>query len=69
MMLRFYIMDEHGLITKGRENLDEMEKLFHDLYYLAADEKHMEGWNLLDVVKEVKPDALIGKIFRKSTIM
>lgn len=57
---RFYIMDEHGLITKGRKNLDEMEKLFHDLYYLAADEEHMEGWNLLDVVREIKPDALIG---------
>ena len=57
---RFYILDEHGLVTKARHNLSEMEELFHDLSILAADETDMEGLGLLDVIKAVKPTGLIG---------
>lgn len=56
----FYIIDEKGLITKARPNLVEMEDLFHDLTSFAADETHMEGMNITQTIKEVKPNILIG---------
>lgn len=55
-----YIVDERGLITKARDNLDKMEELFYDLKTFAAEETNMEGMGLLDVVKKVKPNILIG---------
>ncbi|XP_059097356.1 uncharacterized protein LOC131891736 isoform X1 [Tigriopus californicus] len=55
-----YIVDERGLITKARDNLDKMEELFYDLKTFAAEETNMEGMELLEVVKTVKPNILIG---------
>ena len=57
---RFYIIDQDGLITKGRKNLAEMEDLFYDLSNFAAEENEWEGMGLKDVVEKVKPDILIG---------
>ena len=55
-----YIVDANGLITKNRKNLAEMEELFYDLSSFAAEETEMEGKSLLEVVKHVKPNILIG---------
>ena len=57
---RFYIVDADGLITKDRKNLLELEELFYDLTTFAAEETDMEGQSLLEVVKKVKPNILIG---------
>ena len=38
-----------------------MEDLFHDLTSFAADETSMEGMNIVDTIKAVKPNILIGK--------
>ncbi len=55
-----YICDERGLITKARPDLEEMERHFYDLSSFAAHETEMEGAGLLDVVRRVRPTALIG---------
>jgi len=57
---RFYIIDQDGLITKGRKNLEEMEDLFYDLSSFAVDDTSLEGMSLLDTINMVKPDILIG---------
>ena len=57
---RFYIIDQDGLITKGRKNLAEMEDLFYDLSSFAVDDKSLEGLSLIDTIKMVKPNLLIG---------
>jgi len=57
---RFYIIDQDGLITKGRKNLEEMEDLFHDLSSFADDDTSLEGMSLLDTINMVKPNILIG---------
>jgi len=57
---KFYILDERGLITKARSNLMELEENFYDLSTFAEDDTSMEGMGLLDVVKAVKPNILIG---------
>ncbi len=55
-----YVCDEKGLITRARRGLLEMEELFYDLSSFAAEETEWEGAPLLDVVKLVKPNVLIG---------
>jgi len=57
---RFYIIDQDGLITKGRKNLAEMEDLFYDLSSFAVDDPSLEGLSLIDTINMVKPNVLIG---------
>ena len=57
---RFYIIDQDGLITKGRKNLAEMEDLFYDLSSFAVDDTSLEGMSLIDTINMVKPNVLIG---------
>merc|ERR1719219_2049397 len=57
---RFYIIDQDGLITKGRKNLAEMEDLFYDLSSFAVDDTSLEGLSLIDTINRVKPNVLIG---------
>jgi len=57
---RFYIIDQDGLITKGRKNLAEMEDLFYDLSSFAVDDASLEGLSLIDTINRVKPNVLIG---------
>merc|ERR1712223_2213629 len=57
---KFFILDERGLITKARSNLMELEENFYDLSTFAEDDTSMEGMGLLDVVKAVNPNILIG---------
>jgi len=57
---RFYIIDQDGLISKSRPNLAEMEDLFHDLSTFAVDDPQMEGMSLVDTIKKVQPNVLIG---------
>jgi len=57
---QFFILDEHGLITKARSNLAELEENFYDLSAFAEDDTSLEGLNLLEVIKKVRPNVLIG---------
>jgi len=57
---RFFIIDQDGLISKSRSNLAEMEDLFYDLSTFAVDDPTMEGMSLVDTIKKVKPNVLIG---------
>lgn len=57
---RFYIVDHNGLISKSRSNLAEMEEQFYDLSSFAVDDPDMEGMSLIDTIKKVKPNILIG---------
>ena len=57
---RFYIVDDRGLITKDRDNLMEMEENFYDLSSFACRDSTMEGMSLLETVKKVRPNILIG---------
>merc|ERR1719233_221465 len=57
---RFFIVDKDGLISKSRHNLTEMEDEFYDLSSFAVEDTSMEGMSLLDTVKKVKPNILIG---------
>jgi len=57
---QFYILDKDGLITKNRKNLSELERSFHNLKHFARKEVQMEGDDVLDVVKKVRPNILIG---------
>ena len=57
---RFYILDKDGLISKDRKNLSELERSFYNLKNFARKEADMEGMNVLEVVKRVKPGILIG---------
>ena len=43
---KFFILDEHGLITKARSNLSELEENFYDLSTFAEDDTSMEGENI-----------------------
>ncbi|KAE9611187.1 hypothetical protein Lal_00012092 [Lupinus albus] len=57
---QFWVVDAQGLITEGRENIDP------DALPFARNLKEMdrqglrEGASLVDVVKQVKPDVLLG---------
>jgi len=57
---RFWILDRDGLITRGRENLLDLEETFFDLPSFARPEIEMEKASLLEVIKVAKPDVLIG---------
>jgi len=57
---RFFIVDKDGLISKHRSNLAEMEEDFYDLSSFAVADADMEGLSLLDTIKKVKPNILIG---------
>jgi len=57
---RFYIVDHNGLISKSRSNLAEMEEQFYDLSSFAVDDPDMEGMSLIDTIRKVKPNILIG---------
>jgi len=57
---RFYILDKDGLISKDRKNLSELERSFYNLKHFARKEADMEGLDVLEVVKRVKPGILIG---------
>jgi len=57
---QFFILDAEGLITKARHNLSELEENFYDLSSFAEDDTSMEGLNLLEVIKKVQPNVLIG---------
>jgi len=57
---RFFIVDHNGLISKSRPTLKEMEEQFYDLSSFAVDDPNMEGMSLLDTVKKVKPNIIIG---------
>ncbi|XP_023348002.1 NAD-dependent malic enzyme 59 kDa isoform, mitochondrial isoform X2 [Eurytemora carolleeae] len=57
---RFWIIDDKGLISKSRSNLAEMEDLFYDLSSFAVDDPALEGMGLVDTIKLVKPNILIG---------
>ena len=56
---KFFIVDQDGLITKSRHNLEEMEEQFFDLSSFAAGDSAMEGISLLETVRRVKPNILI----------
>jgi len=60
MGAQFFILDQHGLITKARSNLAELEENFYDLSTFAEDDTSLEGMQLLDVIKKVQPNILIG---------
>ena len=45
----------------GRSNLSAMEEEFYDLSSFAVDDPDMEGLSLLDTVRKVKPNILIGE--------
>ena len=45
-----------------RSNLAEMEEQFFDLSSFAVDDPAMEGMSLIDTIKKVKPNILIGKL-------
>jgi len=57
---KFHILDERGLISKSRDTLAEQEDLFYDLSSFAVDDPAMEGMSLVDTIKHVKPNILIG---------
>jgi len=56
----FNIIDADGLISKSRPKLPELEELFPDLSSFAKTDSSLEGLNLLETVKVVKPTILIG---------
>jgi len=57
---RFYIVDDRGCISKGRDNLLEMEENFFDLSSFAARDEGMEGLSLLETIRRVRPSILVG---------
>ena len=64
---QFYLLDVNGLISKKRNNLD------HRILPFARKETEFEGMDLLNVIKLVKPNCLIGlsgagRIFTKEIL-
>jgi len=57
---RFFIVDKDGLISKHRPSLAKMEEEFYDLSSFAVADAAMEGKSLLETVKMVKPNIIIG---------
>ncbi|KAL2892271.1 NAD-dependent malic enzyme 59 kDa isoform mitochondrial [Bienertia sinuspersici] len=55
---QFYLIDKDGLITKERKNLDPAAAPFAK--YPGETEGLREGSNLVEVVRKVKPDVLLG---------
>jgi len=58
--MNFFIVDAKGLITKGRSNLKEMEEQFYDLSNVVSPDTGLEGLSLLETVRAVKPNILVG---------
>ncbi|KRX09742.1 hypothetical protein PPERSA_02614 [Pseudocohnilembus persalinus] len=58
----FWIHDKNGLITHARTNFDELQDSFTDLQDFAksGSETRLEGESLVDTIKRVQPDVLIG---------
>ena len=50
----------------NRSNLAEMEDLFYDLSSFAVDDPALEGMGLVDTIKLVKPNILIGEFLIKA---
>uniref|UniRef100_A0A803MPX9 Malic enzyme n=2 Tax=Chenopodium quinoa TaxID=63459 RepID=A0A803MPX9_CHEQI len=55
---QFYLIDKDGLVTKERKNLDPSAAPFAK--YPEETKGLMEGANLAEVVRKVKPDVLLG---------
>ncbi|KAH9618246.1 hypothetical protein KSS87_001650 [Heliosperma pusillum] len=55
---QFYLIDKDGLITKERKTLDPAAELF--ARYPGENDGLREGANLAEVVRNVKPDVLLG---------
>ena len=49
----------------NRSNLAEMEDLFYDLSSFAVDDPALEGMGLVDTIKLVKPNILIGEFYNQ----
>ena len=47
----------------------EMEEFFYDLTSFAEDDVTMEGMNLVETIKRVKPTILIGRKKNEPTIV
>ncbi|XP_071720033.1 NAD-dependent malic enzyme, mitochondrial-like [Rutidosis leptorrhynchoides] len=57
---QFWVVDAKGLITEERENIDEDAKPFARKTNEIERQGLREGASLVDVVREVKPDVLLG---------
>ena len=53
----------------NRSNLAEMEDLFYDLSSFAVDDPALEGMGLVDTIKLVKPNILIGEFYNQHNCM
>ncbi|KAG0497729.1 hypothetical protein HPP92_002420 [Vanilla planifolia] len=56
----FWVLDKHGLITKERNDIDPAAAPFARGVGTSEVEGLSEGASLLEVVKRVKPDVLLG---------
>ncbi|PIN00341.1 Malate dehydrogenase (decarboxylating) [Handroanthus impetiginosus] len=57
---QFWVVDAHGLITEARENIDPDARPFARRVKETERQGLTEGAKLLDVVRQVKPDVLLG---------
>ncbi|PKU69000.1 NAD-dependent malic enzyme 59 kDa isoform, mitochondrial isoform X1 [Dendrobium catenatum] len=57
---QFWVLDKYGLITKERKNIDPAAVSFARGFGLGEVEGLNEGASLVEVVKKVKPDVLLG---------
>uniref|UniRef100_A0A1J3G8E6 Malic enzyme n=1 Tax=Noccaea caerulescens TaxID=107243 RepID=A0A1J3G8E6_NOCCA len=57
---QFWVVDAQGLITEGREDLDPEALLFARKTKEMERQGLKEGASLVEVVREVKPDVLLG---------
>jgi malate dehydrogenase (decarboxylating) len=62
---KFFILDEHGLITKARKNLLELEENFYSLTSFAEDDTSMEGMTLMEVCTGVDAYGLECPFYEK----
>ncbi|KAL1216938.1 NAD-dependent malic enzyme 1 [Cardamine amara subsp. amara] len=57
---QFWVVDAQGLITEGRENIDPEAQHFARKIKEMERQGLKEGATLVEVVREVKPDVLLG---------
>nr|CAD1818675.1 unnamed protein product [Ananas comosus var. bracteatus] len=57
---QFWVVDANGLITECRENIDQDIKPFAKKLKEVSHQGLSEGASLVEVVKKVKPDVLLG---------
>lgn len=57
---RFFIVDSQGLITQDREDYRNKKMQAHKLPWARVHEKFADYGDLLDVIKKVKPQVLLG---------